>query len=670
MLESICIFLPIAAAAIAGLGNRRLGDRGAQAVTCGSVLVSAGIAIWLLIDVGFNHHPRTIDLFTWIDSGDLHARWSLRFDTLTAVMVAVITIVSSMVHVYSIGYMADDNSKPRFMAYLSFFTFTMLMLVTADNFVQMFFGWEGVGTASYLLINFWYERPSANNASIKAFIVNRVGDFGFILGISAVFLIFGSVEFGPVFDSAAKMKDMHFGFLGHQVNALTCACLLLFVGAMGKSAQLGLHTWLPDAMEGPTPVSALIHAATMVTAGVFMLCRCSPLFEQSPDALEVVTYVGAITAFIAATIGLTQFDIKRVIAYSTMSQLGYMFFAIGVSAYGAAMFHLMTHAFFKALLFLCAGSVIHGIGGEQDMRKMGGLRKYQPITFTMMMIGSLAIAGIGIPDVFGFAGFYSKDSILESAYASGTGQGRFAYWAGLVAALFTAFYSWRLLFMTFSGSYRGSQDSHDDVHHDAAASGHEASHDEHHHHDPHESGPIMTVPLGVLAIGAIFAGFAFEEYFVGGNRAGFWGHAIFVAAGHDSVGGSHGVPFWVGFLPLCAALTGIFAAWIAYRVKPGIPAMITSNMRTVYELVFHKYYFDEIYRFLFVRPAGWLGKLFWKQGDGTVIDGFGPNGIAFVTRNFAGRVSLAETGYVYHYAFAMIIGVVALVSWYLYRAAA
>ena len=670
MLETICIFLPLLAAAIAGLGNRRLGDRGAQLVTTGSVMVSALIACWLLYDIGFQHNPRIIDLFTWIDSGDLHARWSLRFDTLTAVMVAVITVVSSMVHLYSIGYMAEDESKPRFMAYLSLFTFMMLMLVTADNFVQMFFGWEGVGTSSYLLINFWYLRPSANNASMKAFIVNRVGDFGFILGIAAVFLIFGSVEFGPIFEGASSFRDVSFDVLGYPVNAITVACLLLFVGAMGKSAQLGLHTWLPDAMEGPTPVSALIHAATMVTAGVFMLCRCSPLFEQSPDALEVVTIVGAVTAFVAATIGLTQFDIKRVIAYSTMSQLGYMFFAVGVSAYSAAMFHLMTHAFFKALLFLCAGSVIHGIGGEQDMRKMGGLKKYFPATYPMMLIGSLAIAGIGIPYVFGFGGFYSKDSILEAAWASGTGQGRFAYWTGLIAALFTAFYSWRLLFLTFFGEYRGAHDDHGDTHQDAAATGHEASHGgEAAHHDPHESPWSMKLPLMVLSLGAVLAGFAFEHLFVGEGRAAFWGRSIFTAANHDTVGASHGVPEWVGLLPLAAGIIGIFGAWIAYRIRPGIPKVVTSNMRTVYQLVFHKYYFDEIYRALFVRPAGWLGRLFWKGGDVTLIDGLGPNGMAFVTKRLSGRVSQFETGYVYHYAFVMLIGVVALVSWYLYRLA-
>jgi NADH-quinone oxidoreductase subunit L len=655
MLEITCIFLPLVAALIAGLGNRSLGDRGAQIVTCLGVGISAVIGVMLLYDIGFLHHPRIVPLFAWIDSAELHAAWSLKFDTLTAVMVTVITVVSTMVHIYSVGYMAEDNAKPRFMAYLSLFTFMMLMLVTADNFIQMFFGWEGVGVSSYLLINFWYEKPSANNASIKAFIVNRVGDFGFVLGIAAVFLLFGSVEFTPVFANAAKLSTISFDFLWwHHINALTCACLLLFVGAMGKSAQLGLHTWLPDAMEGPTPVSALIHAATMVTAGVFMLCRCSPLFEQAPIALEVVTIVGALTAFVAASIGLTQFDIKRVIAYSTMSQLGYMFAAIGVSAYGAAMFHLFTHAFFKALLFLCAGSVIHGIGGEQDMRLMGGLKKYLPKTFVLMLIGSLAIAGIGIPDVFGFAGFYSKDSILESLWASNTGQGHFAYWMGIIAALFTAFYSWRLLFMTFYGHRH-------EAHHD--------HHDDHHHHDPHESPRVMLWPLYVLALGAIFAGFVFQAFFVGHDRATFWGTSLFVADGHDSVAASHGVPFWVGFLPLCMALLGIFAAWIAYRVRPGIPRTVTSNMRTVYELVFHKYYFDEIYRFLFVRPAGWLGRLFWRGGDGYVIDGFGPNGLALVTRRMAGKVSQSETGYLYHYAFVMLIGIVGLVTWYLYRAA-
>ena len=657
MIESLCIFLPLAAALIAGLGNRRLGDRGSQLVTCGAVGVSALLAIYLLIDVAFDHHPRTIDLFDWLSVGNLQARWSLRFDTLTAVMVAVVTVVSSMVHIYSVGYMAEDNSKPRFMAYLSLFTFMMLMLVTANNFMQMFFGWEGVGVASYLLIGFWYEKPSANNAAIKAFIVNRVGDFGFVLGIAAVYLIFGSIEFDTVFAAAPNAVGQTFSFLGHPMNALTCACILLFIGAMGKSAQLGLHTWLPDAMEGPTPVSALIHAATMVTAGVFMLCRCSPLFEYAPVALEVVTIVGALTALVAATIGLTQFDIKRVIAYSTMSQLGYMFFAIGVSAYSAAMFHLMTHAFFKALLFLSAGSVIHGIGGEQDMRKMGGLKRYLPITFAMMLIGSLALAGIGIPDIFGFAGFYSKDSILESAYAANTGQGMFAYWAGIIAAFFTAFYSWRLLFMTFYGKYRGAESN-------PHASGHEESH--HGHHDPHESSNVMLIPLYVLAFGAVFAGFVFYGTFVGDGRSAFWGHSLFVLPQADSVSASHHIAFWVGTLPLLAGLSGIGLAWLFYRLRPGLPHKLTGQMHTVYTLVFQKYYFDQIYHFIFVRPALWLGRLFWREGDGFIIDGFGPNGIAMVTRRLAGKVSDFQTGYVYHYAFVMLIGIVAFVSWYLY----
>jgi NADH-quinone oxidoreductase subunit L len=572
-----------------------------------------------------------------------------------------------MVHVYSVGYMADDKSKPRFMAYLSLFTFAMLMLVTSENFAQMFFGWEGVGTASYLLIGFWYEKNSANNASIKAFIVNRVGDFGFVLGIAALYFLFGSVEFDPIFAAAPRMVGHTIHFLGHDFDALTCACILLFIGAMGKSAQLGLHTWLPDAMEGPTPVSALIHAATMVTAGVFMLCRCSPLFEYAPDALEFVAIMGALTAFVAATIGLTQFDIKRVIAYSTMSQLGYMFFAIGVSAYGAAMFHLMTHAFFKALLFLGAGSVIHGVGGEQDMRNMGGLRKYMPKTHALMLIGSIAIAGLGIPEVFGFAGFYSKDSILESAWAAGTDTAHFAYWAGIVAALFTAFYSWRLLFMTFSTAPKPAGGA--EVHEGAGASGHEGgSHDDHAHHDPHESPPVMLIPLYVLAFGAIFAGFAFFPYFVGEDRAAFWGKSIFILAGHDSVGASHSVAAWVGFLPLLCAITGIAVAWYAYRRNPGLPGRFVKQIHTVYTLVFHKYYFDEIYNFLFVRPAQWLGVVLWRDGDGFIIDGFGPNGIAMVTKRLAGRVSRFETGYVFHYAFVMLIGIVALVSWYLYRA--
>jgi NADH-quinone oxidoreductase subunit L len=633
------IFLPLIASIIAGFFGRWIGDRGAQLVTCAAVLISAVLAIVIFFQVAIGGQAVTVDLFNWMDTGDLQVEWALRLDTLSAVMLCVVTIVSSMVHVYSVGYMAHDHSIPRFMAYLSIFTFFMLMLVTADNFVQLFFGWEGVGLASYLLIGFWYDRPAANAAAIKAFVVNRIGDFGFALGIFAVYLLFGSLQFDTVFGAAADVAKTNINFLGHVWPALTVTCILLFIGAMGKSAQLGLHTWLPDAMEGPTPVSALIHAATMVTAGVFMLARLSPLFEYSPTALAVVVVIGGSTAMFAATIGMAQNDIKRVIAYSTCSQLGYMFFAAGVSAYGAAMFHLMTHAFFKALLFLCAGSVIHAMSGEQDMRKMGGLANVIPYTYILMWIGSLALAGI-----WPFAGYYSKDTILEASYAAGTGVGLYAYWLGVFAAFITAFYSWRLLFMTFHGKSRAD---HEVLHH------------------AHESPAVMLWPLVVLAIGAVVAGFLGFNYFVGEGRAEFWREAILVLPQHDSVGGAESVPFWVGKLPLAMGLLGILVAWIAYIWRPELPAEVARRFRVIYLLFLNKWYFDEIYDFLIVRPLMGLGRGLWKKGDGAIIDGLGPDGLATTTRRLSVGASRLQTGYLYHYAFAMLIGVVVLVSWYL-----
>ncbi|HEY1506847.1 MAG TPA: NADH-quinone oxidoreductase subunit L [Stellaceae bacterium] len=633
------IFLPLIAAIIAGFFGRWIGDRGAQLVTCAGVLIAAVLAIVIFLQVASGGQAATVDLFNWMDTGDLQVEWALRVDTLSAVMLCVVTIVSSMVHVYSIGYMAHDHSIPRFMAYLSIFTFFMLMLVTADNFVQLFFGWEGVGLASYLLIGFWYDRPSANAAAIKAFVVNRVGDFGFALGIFAVYLLFGSLQFDTVFGAAPEVAKTSINFLGHVWPAMTVTCILLFIGAMGKSAQLGLHTWLPDAMEGPTPVSALIHAATMVTAGVFMLARLSPLFEYSQTALNVVVIIGGTTAMFAATIGMAQNDIKRVIAYSTCSQLGYMFFAAGVSAYGAAMFHLMTHAFFKALLFLCAGSVIHAMSGEQDMRKMGGIRYLVPYTYILMWIGSLALAGI-----WPFAGYYSKDTILEASYAAGTGVGLYAYWLGVFAAFITAFYSWRLLFMTFHGKSRAD---HEVMHH------------------AHESPPVMLWPLVVLAIGAVCAGFLGFNYFVGEGRVEFWREAILVLPGHDTLAGAENVPFWVGKLPLAVGLLGIFTAWVAYIWRPELPAATARTFRPIYLLFLNKWYFDEIYDFLIVRPLMALGRGLWKKGDGALIDGLGPDGLATTTRRLSIGASRLQTGYLYHYAFAMLIGVVVLVSWYL-----
>jgi NADH-quinone oxidoreductase subunit L len=657
VIDVAIVFLPLAGALIAGLFCLQIGDRLAQIVTCGALLLSMVLSFYVFYDVCYAGNARTTELFTWFGNvGSFSASWAIRVDALTAVMLVVVTVVSAMVHVYSVGYMAHDHSIPRFMSYLSLFTFCMLMLVTADNFMQMFFGWEGVGLCSYLLIGFWYDRPSANAAAIKAFIVNRVGDFGFALGIMGVFLVFDSVDFNTVFALAPQKVGSVIHFLSWDIDTLTILCLLLFIGAMGKSAQLLLHTWLPDAMEGPTPVSALIHAATMVTAGVFMVCRLSPMFELAPTALAVVTFIGAATAFFAATVGLCQNDIKRVIAYSTCSQLGYMFFAAGVSAYGASMFHLFTHAFFKALLFLCAGSVIHAMSGEQDMRKMGGIARLVPKTYVLMWIGSLALAGIGIPGtIFGFAGFDSKDAILESAWGSHSGIGHFAFWLGVAAAVMTAFYSSRLLFMTFHGKSRA---------------------DHHVLEHAHESPWIMLGPLVVLAIGAAVAGMIFYAQFVGGEEAmaKFWSGAegspyaayLHAFAESHAIHAAHESPFWVKAAPLVVALIGIGLAYHMYIRNPALPGRLARRFRGLYLFLLNKWYFDELYDALFVRPAHFIGYGLWKSGDGAVIDGVGPDGVAAATQSLAKRASKLQSGYLYHYAFAMLIGVVLLISWYLF----
>jgi NADH-quinone oxidoreductase subunit L len=638
-LAALVVFLPLVAAAIAGFFGRAIGDRGAQIITCGALVLSAIFGILVFRDIMGQSQPHIEPLATWISAGGVDVEWSLRLDTLSGVMILVVTIVSAMVHIYSVGYMAHDHGIPRFMAYLSLFTFFMLALVTANDFVQMFFGWEGVGLASYLLIGFWYDRASADAAAIKAFVVNRIGDFGFALGIFAVFVIFGSLDFDTVFGKAPATTHTVMNFLGWQVPALTLACVLLFIGAMGKSAQLGLHTWLPDAMEGPTPVSALIHAATMVTAGVYMVARLSPMFEYAPMALAVVGVIGGTTAIFAASVGMAQNDIKRVIAYSTCSQLGYMFFAAGVSAYGAAMFHLFTHAFFKALLFLGAGSVIHAMSGEQDMRRMGGLWKKIPITYVLMWIGSLSLAGIPF-----FAGFYSKDSILAAAWASGTAVGRYSFCLGMFTAFLTAFYSWRLIIMTFHGPSR-------------------ADHEVEHH--IHESPWVMLAPLFVLAAGAIAAGYLADNFFVGEGRADFWKSAILVLPGHDALAAVEHNSLLIDYLPLIAGVSGIALAYVCYMLRPGIPAAAAIHFRALYLFLLNKWYFDELYDRLFVRSAFGLGEGLWKTGDGTIIDGLGPDGISAATRELAREASRLQTGYVYHYAFAMLIGVVALITWYL-----
>ncbi len=671
----LIVFLPLLAAIIAGLAGRMLGNTAAKLLTTGALFISCLLS-WPIF-FGFlagTAEAEVVPVFDWIRSGSLDAAWALRVDTLTAVMLVVITTVSAVVHLYSWGYMEEDPDQPRFFAYLSLFTFAMLMLVTADNLVQMFFGWEGVGLASYLLIGFWFRKPSASAAAIKAFVVNRVGDLGFMLGIFGTYLVFDTVSIPEILAAAPAMAGSTIGFLGYRFETMTVLCVLLFIGAMGKSAQLGLHTWLPDAMEGPTPVSALIHAATMVTAGVFMVCRLSPMFETSAAALGFVTFIGAATCFFAATVGTCQWDIKRVIAYSTCSQLGYMFFAAGVGASGAAMFHLFTHAFFKALLFLGAGSVIHAMHHEQDMRFYGGLRKQIPLTFWAMMAGTLAITGVGIVDVFGFAGFYSKDSILEAAYASGRELGSFAFVIGIFAALLTSFYSWRLMFLTFYGTPRwaGSEHIQHAVHGQHENPDEEAGHGEHVSnpagtagYHPHESPLSMLVPLGVLAAGALLAGFIFHHSFISDGEGAFWQGSL--AFSEHLIHAMHDVPLWVKWAPFAVMLTGFAVAWYAYIRRPEFPAIFTAQAGVLYRFLYNKWYFDELYDFLFVRPAFWIGRVFWKQGDVGIIDRFGPDGAAWVVVQGSRLAQKVQTGYLYSYALVMLLGLVGAVSWVMVR---
>jgi NADH-quinone oxidoreductase subunit L len=660
---SAIVFLPFIASIIAGLFGRLIGARASELVTTGALFVSAALSCLAFYDVIYLGHAQVVHVLEWVVSGGFEADWTIRVDALTAVMLVVVTGVSSLVHLYSIGYMHDDEHRPRFFSFLSFFTFAMLALVTANNFLQLFFGWEGVGLASYLLIGFWYTRPSANAAAIKAFVVNRVGDFGFALGIFGIYAIFRTLDFDAIFAAAPGMAGKTFIFAGHSVDILTTLCLLLFVGAMGKSAQIVLHTWLPDAMEGPTPVSALIHAATMVTAGVFLVCRCSPLFELAPNALAFVTFIGATTAFFAASVGLFQNDIKRVIAYSTCSQLGYMFVAAGVSAYGAAMFHLFTHAFFKALLFLGAGAVIHAMHHEQDMRKMGGLAKMLPFTWAMMGIGNLALTGVGIPYLFGTSGFYSKDGIINAAFLSGTPVGTYAFWLTLTAALMTSFYSWRQFLMTFHGPYRSAQQTGD-----ARLHGHD---DPGHDHpinlsDVHEAPIVMLLPLLVLALGALFAGMIFNHDFVGPDALGFWHGTVASVAGHHAPGTSVELPVWVELAPIVATIIGFAIAYYYYVMHPEFPPELAARNGLVYSFLYNKWYFDEIYDYLLVRPTFWLARFLWKFGDGRVIDGLGPDGIAARVLDGSREAVRIQTGYVYHYAFAMLVGVVVVTTWFVW----
>ena len=615
------------------------GSRAAELVTTVFLFASMVLSWFAFVDVGFGHHDSHGAIFSWMTSGDLKVDWALRIDTLTVVMLVVVTTISSFVHLYSIGYMADDPFRPRFFAYLSLFTFAMLMLVTADNLVQLFFGWEGVGLMSYLLIGFWYQKPEANAAAIKAFVVNRIGDFGFSLGIFAVFLMTGAVDFDTVFAQAPALTGKTIHFLSWDVDALTLICLLLFMGAMGKSAQFLLHTWLPDAMEGPTPVSALIHAATMVTAGVFMVARLSPLFELAPNAQTFVTFIGATTAFFAATIGLVQNDIKRIIAYSTCSQLGYMFVAMGTGAYSVGMFHLFTHAFFKALLFLGSGSVILAMHHEQDIRHMGGLKDKIPFTYWTMVIGTLALTGFPLT-----AGYFSKDAIIEAAYVSTNPMALYAFGMTVIAAALTAFYSWRLIFLTFHGS----------------------PHDRHHYDEAHESPMVMLIPLGFLAVGAIFAGYPFKELFVGHGVAEFFRDSLKFGPNNHILEDMHHIPYLASIAPTVMMAIGFVIAWEFYIRRPELPVELARQQEPLYKFLLNKWYFDELYDFLVVRPTLWLGRMLWKYGDGWMIDGLGPDGVSARVLDVTRGVVRLQTGYLYHYAFAMLIGVAALITWFMF----
>jgi NADH-quinone oxidoreductase subunit L len=615
------------------------GSRTTELITTTLLMISMILSWIAFVQVGFGHHDARVPIFTWMASGNLTVEWSLRVDTLTAVMLVVVNSVSAFVHLYSIGYMHEDPYRPRFFGYLSMFTFAMLMLVTADNLVQLFFGWEGVGLASYLLIGFWYHKPEANAAAIKAFVVNRIGDFGFALGIFAVFMLVGSVDLDTIFAQAPSLAGKTLPLFGWQVDALTLTCLLLFMGAMGKSAQFLLHTWLPDAMEGPTPVSALIHAATMVTAGVFMVARMSPLFELAPNAQAFVTVIGATTALFAATIGLVQNDIKRIVAYSTCSQLGYMFVAMGVGAYSVGMFHLFTHAFFKALLFLGAGSVIHAMHHEQDIRAMGGLKDRIPFTYVVMIVGTLALTGFPLT-----AGYFSKDAIIEAAFVGKNPAALYAYICVISAALLTSFYSWRLIFKTFHG------EPHDRAHWRAA----------------HESPMVMLIPLGFLAFGSIFAGLPFKEVFAGHGVEGFFRESLTFAKSNTVLEEMHHVSWQIGLLPTLMMAIGFVIAWHFYVRRPDIPVELARQHDVLYRFLLNKWYFDEIYDAIFVRPTKRLGHLLWKGGDGWLIDGLGPDGVSARVLDVTRNVVRLQSGYLYHYAFAMLIGAAMFITWFMF----
>jgi NADH-quinone oxidoreductase subunit L len=632
-MEISILFLPLAASIIAGFFGRYIGDRNSEIITSVLVSISAFLSIFVLYQVIINQYEENIVIATWINSGSLDVNWSMMIDPLSAVMLVVVTSVSSLVHIYSIGYMSHDPHKPRFMAYLSLFTFAMLMLVTSDNFIQLFFGWEGVGLCSYFLIGFWFKKESANAAAIKAFVVNRVGDFGFALGIFLIFYLFGTVNYSEVFQQVPSIMDKNLSFLGFEVKAIDLICLLLFIGAMGKSAQILLHTWLPDAMEGPTPVSALIHAATMVTAGVFLVVRCSPIYEYSPLILNLITIVGMTTAFFAATVALVQTDIKKIIAYSTCSQLGYMFFAAGVGAYNVAMFHLFTHAFFKALLFLGSGSVIHAFKDEQDINNMGGVWKKLPYTYALMIIGTLALTGFPF-----LSGFYSKDAIIEFAYLKGNTSGYYAAGIGIFTAFLTSIYSWRLIFKTFHGEYNNKDVKIEET---------------------HESPLVMLIPLFILSVGAIFAGFLFKDIFVGhGVENLFWADSIKFL---EPLSTEH-PPTWFLLLTPCLVLLSIPIAYYLFIKNKELPSKIANMNKPLYKFLVNKWYFDELYDVIFINPSKKLGLFFWKFCDGKLIDGFGPDGISSFIKKCSIKANKFQSGFIYQYAFVMLLGFSALLT--------
>jgi NADH-quinone oxidoreductase subunit L len=632
-MEIVLLFLPLLASITSGFFGKYLGDRNSEIITSLFVSISAILSLVLFYEVIVNQYENNIVVATWINSGNLNVNWSIKVDALTSVMLVVVTLVSSLVHIYSIGYMSHDPHKPRFMAYLSLFTFAMLTLVTADNFLQLFFGWEGVGLCSYFLIGFWFKKESANTAAIKAFVVNRVGDFGFALGIFLIFYLFKTVNYSEVFQQIPQFIDKELLFLGLHVKAIDLICILLFIGAMGKSAQIFLHTWLPDAMEGPTPVSALIHAATMVTAGVFLVVRCSPIFEYSPLALNIVTVVGMITAFFAATVALVQTDIKKIIAYSTCSQLGYMFFAAGVGAYNVAMFHLFTHAFFKALLFLGSGSVIHSFKDEQDINQMGAVYKKLPYTWILMIIGTLALTGFPF-----LSGFYSKDAIIEFAYLKGNTTGYYAAGIGILTALLTSIYSWRLIFKTFHGSYNNKKIRIDDM---------------------HESPMIMLLPLLVLSLGAIFAGFLFKDLFIGHSvDNNFWGSSIKFL---NPLSTEH-PPLWFILTTPILVLLSIPLAYYLFVKNKDLPNQLAQSNEPLYNFLINKWYFDELYNFIFIQSSKKIGVFFWKIIDVKIIDKFGPDGISSLIKDLSLRASKFQSGFIYHYAFMILIGFSALLT--------